>query len=281
MWVVEAQKPGINVGKSDCSQNTQDGMGWEYPGYNELPLRLTALLAILTSSEASWEREQRLFSWQGKQYQWRTWTWQALRGRQGNGLPLSSWKWHDPAPLVVGIIDRVWTIKNHLEIWWWWQIIIAIRNSHDGGSLGDQWPRLHCDHHDHYQRHRHHRDRNSNDNDGRSWGTNGHRSRWHFLAAASSSRAPVQILPVIFQITPRSSLLLIYTTLFFFALLSFRFSSSSPSLKYCHFIPISFDWTIGSSFTRLSHITLSLSHLLSHSHLPFMSHCTISSPLYL
>ena len=136
MWVVEAQKPGINVGNSDCSQNTQDGMGWEYPGYNELPLRLTALLAILTSSEASWEREQRLFSWQGKQYQWRTWTWQALRGRQGNGLPLSSWKWHDPAPLVVGIIDRVWTIKNHLEIWWWWQIINAIRNSHDGGALG-------------------------------------------------------------------------------------------------------------------------------------------------
>ena len=70
----------------------------------------------------------------------------------------------------------------------------------------------------------------------------------------------------------------LYPGLFFFALLSFRFSSSSPSLKYCHFIPISFDWTIGSSFSRLSHITLSLSHLLSHSHIPFMSHCTISSP---
>ena len=211
-------------------------MGWEYPGYNELPLRLTALLAILTSSEASWEREQRLFSWQGKQYQWRTWTWQALRGRQGNGLPLSSWKWHDPAPLVVGIIDRVWTIKNHLEIWWRWQIIIVIRNSHDGGSLGDQWPRLHSDHHDHYQRHRHHRDRNSNDNDGRSWGTNGHRSRWHFLAAASSSRAPVQILPVIFQITPRSSLLLIYTSRCFSFL---SYPSDSPPLPLLSNIAIS------------------------------------------
>ena len=37
--------------------------------------------------------------------------------------------------------------------------------------------------------------------DGRSWCPNGHRSRWHFLARASSSPAPVQILPVILQIT--------------------------------------------------------------------------------
>ena len=37
--------------------------------------------------------------------------------------------------------------------------------------------------------------------DGGSWCPNGHRSRWHFLARASSSPAPVQILPVILQIT--------------------------------------------------------------------------------
>ena len=148
MWVVEAQKPGINVGKSDWSHYTQDGM--EIPWIQQItsaPDRTTGNFnffrgLVRTRTEAFQLTRQTI----------------SVKNMHMTSIKGQAGKW-----LAIIILEMAWSSST--GSWYHRQgldnqkssgdmMMMADHHCHKKLSwwrvVGDQWPRLHSDHHDHY-----------------------------------------------------------------------------------------------------------------------------------